>query len=404
MSDSFYYYQPEYYQKFRCMGGDCPESCCYDWNIIWTKKELDRLKSAEMSDKLRQLIDKSFILYDNNASDSNQEKEKIKYKVILNEKDQECPFHDNKTGLCLIQREVGEEYFGNTCSSYPRRLFIMPDKGVVRECSLSCPAVIKRLIHDKHAIKMETIPINKRTTVLADMDSRETLAALPFLKFRRELIDYYNWVFSSELSFEDAMLMGVIAAYSYSEPRNQNDIPMCVDIIKKEIKESDVHRVIDKVEPNYKLKYSIARYMIYILPQKNPDHIPISIFKLLEGEDIDVEKLMQGKKKFYEKYPNGDSALKNVAFNLFLDRFLFADFSEYGFSGFYLYFCVCMTAVSLIAYAAGYSDENKEEDLIVSLSRFIRPVSHNNNYVKAAIDFLEKHGSDSAEFIATFLK
>ena len=56
-----YYRQPKFYRDFHCMGGSCPNSCCAIWRIDWTKEEVEKLKSAECSPELRQLIETSFI-------------------------------------------------------------------------------------------------------------------------------------------------------------------------------------------------------------------------------------------------------------------------------------------------------------------------------------------------------
>ena len=27
---------PEYYKQFRCLAGECPDTCCVGWEIGWT--------------------------------------------------------------------------------------------------------------------------------------------------------------------------------------------------------------------------------------------------------------------------------------------------------------------------------------------------------------------------------
>ena len=58
----YYYKQPEYFQKFRCIGGDCDVNCCdCSWSIYWEKGEVDKLLSTEMSDDFKKVVQEHII-------------------------------------------------------------------------------------------------------------------------------------------------------------------------------------------------------------------------------------------------------------------------------------------------------------------------------------------------------
>ena len=401
---SHYFYQPEYFSKFRCLGGECPVSCCDGWNVYWTKAEVAKLKGAEMHDELRKMIEDNFELTTKGIPETvTDEQDKEQYVIRLCD-DKRCPFHERGTDLCMIQRSIGEENFGVVCGLYPRRRFMMQDNGIISSCSSSCPAVLKLLLHDKRAAKMESIPITTVREIQAVHTDAERKAAPAYLKFRKDLIEYYSYVFTSDITFEEAMLMGAIAAHNFSDPRNQNDLPQCVDIIRKEVGVKDVHRITDKIAPVYMSKYNIALSLLYKLSGKEKDFLPVDISVMSDGEKFDTEKYLEGKEKFLEKLPGGDRGLKNIAMNMFLDIFVHIDMSEYSFFAFYLYFSACMAAVSLLAYTAGYANENTEADFIASVSLFSRSVSHSSAYIKPTLEYLEKYGTETVNNVASFIK
>ena len=95
-----YYRQPRYFTDFHCIGGDCPDNCCYGWIIDWKAEEINKLRSApDMSEDLRALINKSF------TSIADYEGH---YKIKFDERGK-CPLLADD-GFCRIQRELGVEY------------------------------------------------------------------------------------------------------------------------------------------------------------------------------------------------------------------------------------------------------------------------------------------------------
>ena len=122
----YFYKQPKYYSQFRCIGGDCPESCCDGWCVLWTSQEIDNLKSADVSAGLKERIDNSF----------SYTEEHKKYMINLCN-DGRCPFHNRETDLCDIQHELGEKALSTVCGTYPRNYEAYPFR--MGELKLLCP-------------------------------------------------------------------------------------------------------------------------------------------------------------------------------------------------------------------------------------------------------------------------
>ncbi|WP_313153772.1 flagellin lysine-N-methylase [Lacrimispora sp.] len=106
---------PHYYNKFRCVAGECPDTCCAGWAIMiddLTKKRYQMRKDA-FGRRLNQWIDWK------NGS--------------FKQCDGRCALL-NKDNLCDIYKEAGPGMLCKTCRDYPRHI---EEFEGVREISLS---------------------------------------------------------------------------------------------------------------------------------------------------------------------------------------------------------------------------------------------------------------------------
>ena len=60
---------PGYYKKFRCLAGECPDTCCIGWEIIVdreTEKTYQKLRKgkSELAERLRRSVRRRLIIPD----------------------------------------------------------------------------------------------------------------------------------------------------------------------------------------------------------------------------------------------------------------------------------------------------------------------------------------------------
>ena len=114
---------PDYYEKFHCLAGDCPHSCCIGWEVVLDEETVERYRSVSgpLGEKLRDAM----------ARDEEGD-------VCFPLNGGRCPFLDGEN-LCEIHKCLGEEATSVTCQSHPR---FIEEYGQVREITLaaSCPA------------------------------------------------------------------------------------------------------------------------------------------------------------------------------------------------------------------------------------------------------------------------
>lgn len=133
--------KPEYFDRFQCLAGACPDSCCKEWSVQVDPEKAEYYRSlpGALGDRLRQVL-------------QTQEGE-----TVMTIEDGRCPMW-RTDGLCRIQAELGEQALCTTCREFPR---LTHDYGDFRELGLelSCPeAALYILASPAPAFTTENLP------------------------------------------------------------------------------------------------------------------------------------------------------------------------------------------------------------------------------------------------------
>ncbi len=96
--------EPSYYKKFRCIAGECSDTCCAGWEIVLDEEAFARYRKVQGSfgEKLKKEI--------------RQEGEEAYFALT---EENRCPFL-NKENLCEIYRHLGEDALCDICREHPR--------------------------------------------------------------------------------------------------------------------------------------------------------------------------------------------------------------------------------------------------------------------------------------------
>ena len=119
---------PSYYETFSCIAGDCPDSCCHEWEVQVDAAAAARYRAMEgpLGDALREY------LYDEDGE------------TYLRNVDDRCPMW-RADGLCRIQAQEGHEALCTVCQQFPR---LRHDYGDLLELGLelSCPEAARIIL------------------------------------------------------------------------------------------------------------------------------------------------------------------------------------------------------------------------------------------------------------------
>ncbi|MGA2571141.1 MAG: flagellin lysine-N-methylase [Terracidiphilus sp.] len=124
--------RPQYIGEFRCVAGECEDSCCVGWAVSIDKDTYKKYQKIPAG-PLRRLIDENVLLTPRNADGS----EPAQFASMRMPPSKKCPMH-NAENLCQIQVEYGESYLSRVCSTFPRASFTI-DNLKETTLSLSCP-------------------------------------------------------------------------------------------------------------------------------------------------------------------------------------------------------------------------------------------------------------------------
>ena len=145
---------PEYYKDFSCIGGECIDTCCAGWEVDVDKKSSAYYKSVEgaFGDRLRSML----VDYP------------IEDRFILQEHGR-CPFL-NKSNLCDIYTELGEDKLCETCTNFPRHI---TEFGSTREIgiSLSCPVAVELIMKRTEPITFTASENDEKISGYNDIDA-----------------------------------------------------------------------------------------------------------------------------------------------------------------------------------------------------------------------------------------
>ncbi len=348
-----YYRQPEYYRDFHCIGSPCKFSCCIGWNIGWTKDEVSKvLDNPDCSDTLRSLMETSFEIHEGEARS---------HRVILS-KGMRCPFLTDDN-LCVIQKELGEEYLSKTCREFPRtsRLVFDANTGklsaVYRGCRLSCPEISRRLFSDKKAMNLVNVPIKDVSEINGTIrDSDETVKAHPEYLYRTDLFEmFYGMISDRRMPLEQALTRGAFAAEMFTkvvEDKQQPMIPHLLKQLKTVFTAKISHKGIDDIQPNPEGKLIVLGELMALVGNHTLD--------LLRNEngEYDLEAYKRGEENLSKALDGDDFPLRNIALSLLLELSVPFYSEKYSIFENYALFMIAFGAIRLNAVAVASRETN----------------------------------------------
>mgnify|MGYP000033731134 FL=1 len=395
---SLYYKQPKYYDKFKCIGGACPVTCCGYWRIDWLQEEIERLKEKDCSEELKSLIDTSFEEIENAPVDN-------LHAIRLNE-DCKCPLQD-ADGLCRVQKELGEEYLSRTCAVYPRKFFWHRD-AFIRSCHSSCPAVLDLLSEDVNALRFENRKTEKELKMRTSTgrDSSEMIKNNPELGYRIQLMEFYNSIITCRgVSLETAVVLGALASKHFADAVGHgkyDEIPKIIAEYEKKLHDRSVISAIEEIKPNPAVQFKFVNNLLLTYFEGSNIHINIS--NLHDGEKVIPERYNEGKKILEEAFSGKEYFFKNLAANMLLEQRVPFYIKDVSILENYSYFALTVAATKLISISAALNAENVERDVKCKIAVLSRVMAHNASKAKDIVEDMKKHGFTSAAHIALFIK
>lgn len=149
--------KPTFYKNFKCIAGDCPDSCCQGWEVDADSDSLQYYKTLDNSLEIKKRID------------SVLSKDEFDNTIFTLAPKKRCPFLNDKN-LCDMHIAIGGEHTPYTCRTFPRFIY---DFGGKREIgiSFSCP-VASDMMYNTESFDFET-EVNSDLPTLNDIDAEK---------------------------------------------------------------------------------------------------------------------------------------------------------------------------------------------------------------------------------------
>lgn len=129
---------PDYFHDFHCLAGQCPDTCCGQWEIVVDEEAKQRYLAVE--GPLGAQIKSALTVADGEDC------------IAL--VDGKCPLL-TKDGLCPIVTELGEDFLCTTCHAHPRFTEIYGGLLETMLC-ISCPEAARLLLQRTEPLRFAT--------------------------------------------------------------------------------------------------------------------------------------------------------------------------------------------------------------------------------------------------------
>ena len=155
---------PKYVSEFRCLGSECPDSCCANWTLSIDKGTFAHYRRV-VHPAIKPLM-KNYLVRDQNNISSFHLYGQLK----LRESDDHCPMHSDDK-LCSIQQNLGEGSLSDTCFMYPRTVTKFGDR-IEQSLTLSCPEAARLALTGDDSFEFVTAHLPVRITSIANLRAK----------------------------------------------------------------------------------------------------------------------------------------------------------------------------------------------------------------------------------------
>lgn len=150
---------PRYVERFRCVGGVCPDTCCAGWSV-YLDRETYALYESVTQEPLRTRIQQ--------CVSPAERGDALRFGKIVFASDGATCGMRTTDGLCAIQAELGEGALSNVCDVFPRMTCRFGSR-IEQSLSFSCPEALRLALETPDAMAWCEAEIPVRPETLIDV-------------------------------------------------------------------------------------------------------------------------------------------------------------------------------------------------------------------------------------------
>ncbi len=380
---------PSYVEGFKCIGGECEDSCCIGWDIDIDKRtfrKYSRTKDSMMKQKLTKHISKSSECYNDD----------VDYGRIAINDSRWCPFLEEDK-LCEIQRNMGEEYLSNVCYSFPR-IYNVLNGSYEYSLSMACPEAVRKLLSNEDPISFrEEDMVEIKHIVHSTLDTNH--------KF---------WRKSPVKNLPELRSLSIEAIQDRSCSINRRILNLAAMLEKKSQRETNRHEPINGPD-KYTFRLEFFSYVIetlgviddidspafagftsvlmseFELIKDNPHKSAASLYK--DAVETVVSPFIEERPYIFEHF---------LVNSIYQDNFPFSESQEI-FDGFVI---LVVRYAFVQFYLAGIASKNKEltmSNIIEIFQVHAKIINHHKTFTANLLQEIKRKEYDNMEFIRLML-
>lgn len=405
---------PIYLKEFKCIGGECEDSCCIGWDVDIDKFTFQQYESVSDSDMKN-------ILKSNLIKNKRCQCDEIDFAKVKLGENKRCPFLkcDN---YCVIHSNLGEEYLSNVCTSFPR---VTNKIDGIYEMSLAvaCPEAARILLLKKDGIEFsESDEDLGKHIVSSEVNtklSEEAYLPVEFLKEIREtsikIMKNRKFSLDKRLYILGEFINALEDEYEYN----------CHNTLSF-IKEYDIGTVKDLYEENsmnYIIQVDFFKKLLTMLRvEKDIDSDRFKEYsnEVKIGLNLDEENYLAKNAQMYikafEEYEKEFIEENSYIFENYIVNFIYSNLFPFcqRESIFDSYIMLLIRYTFMRFYLVGmyiYHKKNKEslnkalskEEVVRFIQCFSKVVEHHKTYLIDLLNCIKEHDFNNLEFVKTLL-
>nr|WP_072242717.1 flagellin lysine-N-methylase [Anoxybacillus sp. EFIL] len=393
---------PQYMHSFRCIGGECEDTCCVGWNV-W----IDRDTYKKYKKTTHRLFAENEQVIKRNKNNTS----KFDYANIRMNESGACPFLSEEK-LCRIHEELGEDFLCSTCAIYPRTFNLVNDV-VEKSGTLSCPEIARLVLLNPNGIEFDEIEgeVEKKAAYHSALHlNNEKGVRKYFWPIRVLCIQILQ---DRRLSLEERLIVLGMFLKKISENKDHIDV-MFEQICQYTYQMLDdlfVKQHIATLPKKLGIQLSICQQLIEIRKKmglQNNKYVQY-LEQMIQGfggsDNIErmAECYEEGITKYYEPFMKEKGyMLENYLVN-YVFKNLFPIDKEDVFDS-YVMIVVHYTLIRLHLIGIARFHRGLNEQLVVMLIQsFSKTIEHNKQYLKTVLDILRANDINSMSFMTVLI-
>jgi len=395
---------PAYVASFRCLGGECPDTCCAGWNISVVREGWNNyMQNPVLRERAESLA---------GGMPTGEEGDVALCKSTSGAPCLMC----SADRLCLVQQVLGEEALPDTCYTYPRVAGKFGERWEM--ClNLSCPEAARLAMNEAGAFDFTSAALPLRQSLVFDiqpvagfsLEQMDDVRALAIQLFKTQGVS----------NIERMALLGLLCEGidRLIETRAQGSLDQLIGEIVSLVESGSFINLIAGVPENHSLGANVFSLLIGDLSRKGTSDNQREVLAWTSGGlGFDTGRVRPDPETVAENYRQGLVLLEPVAGILdeLLQRYLLNEVLRHYFpwgqltsavKGYrHLLLLFGCLRLMLVAVAKGRNQTPDRALMVRVIQVFSRVCTHDPQFLKRADHLLSGAGFDSLEKLFSLIK